>query len=166
MIFERILKPENVLYDVSVRGKKHCLEILSELLAKSSPDTPHEDIFAKLAERERLGSTALGSGVALPHCRFTGVEGTGAALLKLAEPVDFDSPDDEPVDLVFGVMVPEEITDSHRDDIATISETLKDSATQARLRGARSANELYDSLVSGRTTVNVDQGRRQRSPGA
>jgi nitrogen PTS system EIIA component len=165
MIFERILKPENVLCDVSARGKKHCLEILSELLANSSPGTPYEDIFAKLAERERLGSTAMGSGVALPHCRFAGVEETNAALLKLAEPVDFESPDDEPVDLVFGMMVPEEITDSHRDHIAAVTDALKNASIQARLRDARTPRELYDRLVSGQASANVNRDRRKRSLG-
>ena len=163
MIFERILKPENVLCGVSARSKKHCLEILSELLANSSPGTPYEDIFAKLAERERLGSTALGAGVALPHCRFAGVEETNAALLKLAEPVDFESPDDEPVDLVFGMMVPEEITDSHRDHIAAVSDALKNPYTQAQLRGAGTPHELYDSLISGQASADDNRRRRKRS---
>lgn len=165
MIFERILKPENILCDVSARGKKHCLELLSELLAKSSPGTPHEDIFAKLAERERLGSTGLGTGVALPHCRFPGVEESNAALLRLAEPVDFESADGEPVDLVLGMMVPEEITDSHRDDIARISEALKDPSVQARLRSARTPSALYSRFISGHSNADDIPGRVKRSPG-
>ena len=165
MIFERILKPENVLCGVTARGKKHCLEILSELLANSSPDMPHEDIFARLTERERLGSTALGRGVALPHCRFAGVNETNAALLKLAEAVDFESPDNEPVDLVFGLMVPEEITDRHRVEIATISEALKDPSVQARLRSARTARELYKGLISGQGGPDIVPGPRRHRLG-
>lgn len=163
MIFERILKPENVLCDVSARGKKHCLEILSELLATSSPGMPHEDIFATLAERERLGSTALGGGVALPHCRFAGVRETNAALLRLAEAVDFESADGVPVDLVFGMMVPEEITDSHRDHIATISAALKNPAVQARLRSARTPGALYSELISVHAEAGAVPGPRKRS---
>lgn len=167
MILKRILKPENVLCNVSARGKKHCLEILSELLAKGSIAVPHEEIFAKLVERERLGCTALGGGVALPHCRFDGIEETTAALLKMAQAVDFESPDDRPVDLVFGMMVPEEITDSHRDDIATISEALKDASVQSRLRRARSASELYQAFISGygRPDAGIVPEPRKRSRG-
>jgi nitrogen PTS system EIIA component len=163
MIFERILKPENVLCGVSARGKKHCLEILSELLANSSSGMPHEEIFAKLAERERLGSTALGGGVALPHCRFAGVEETNAALLRLSEAVDFESADGVPVDLVFGMIVPEEITDSHRDHIATITEALKDAALQARLRSAGTPDALYSALISGHARAGNVPGQPKRS---
>lgn len=164
MILDRILKPENVHCDVSVRGKKHCLEILSELLASASPGNPHEEIFAKLAERERLGSTALGNGVALPHCRFTGVAATSGVLLKLSDAVDFESSDDEPVDLVFGMMVPEEITETHHQEIATVSDALKDPSVQERLRSARSPGELYRRFVSADAISDVARDRRQESP--
>ena len=166
MISARILKPGNVLCGVSARGKKHCLEILSELLANTSPEMPHEEIFAKLAERERLGSTGLGGGVAFPHCRFAGIDETRAALLKLAEPIEFESPDDEPVDLVFGVMVPEEITDDHRDEITTISETLKEQSFQARLRSATTARELYEAFISGQREAGVVPAARKLSRGS
>jgi nitrogen PTS system EIIA component len=165
MILERILKPENVLCDVSARGKKHCLEMLSELLANSAPGLPHEDIFAKLAERERLGSTGLGGGVALPHCRFAGIDETNGALLRLAEAVDFESGDGEPVDLVFGMMVPEEITDSHRDHIEKISAMLKDPAVQAQLRSARTPSALYSRFIYGHTSADDIPGRRKQSLG-
>lgn len=163
ILLDRILKPENVLCGVSARGKKHCLEILSELLASASPGTPHEEIFAKLAERERLGSTALGNGVALPHCRFTGVAETSGVLLKLSDAVDFESSDDEPVDLVFGMMVPEEITETHHREIATVADALKDPSVQERLRSAGSPGELYRRFVSANAIPDVAGDRRQQS---
>jgi PTS system nitrogen regulatory IIA component len=156
MIAERILKPENVLCNVSARSKKHCLEILSEILASSSPGIPHDEVFEKLCERERLGSTGLGGGVAFPHCRFAGIEEANGALLKLSEAVEFESPDGVPVDLIFGLMVPEQITDSHREEIAYISRLLNDVAVQAHLRAASTTTELYDAFIS----VQQDPGRR------
>ena len=147
---DQILKPDNVLDNVSVRSKKHCLEILSELLARGIPAIPGEEIFSKLIERERLGSTGLGHGVGFPHCRFTGIDASHGALLKLSEPVEFDAPDGEQVDLVFGLMVPEELTDRHREEIAEITALLNDPDVRARLRAAGTSRELYEALLEGR----------------
>jgi nitrogen PTS system EIIA component len=165
MISDTILKAESVICNASARSKKHSLEIVSELLANASPGMPHDEIFAKLVERERLGSTGLGQGVAFPHCRFAGIEEVHAALVKLAEPVDFESPDDEPVDLIFAVMVPEQITDSHRDEIAKISETLKDERVQAQLRGAATERELHEAFLSAQRKEHVGDGTRSVSRG-
>ena len=107
MLLEEIIKPDSVLCNAQARSKKHCLEILSELLVRSNPEIASEYIFASLIERERLGCTSLEKGVAFPHCRVEGLNNSTAALIKLSEPVDFDSPDDEPVDLILGLMVPE-----------------------------------------------------------
>lgn len=148
MISELLRGPDSVLCNVSVRSKKHCLEVLGELLGKSNPEMPHEEIFSKLIERERLGSTGLGNGVAFPHCRFEGIDRSSAALLKLSEPVEFDSLDGEPVDLVFGLMVPAEITDGHREEITRVTELLNDVAVQARLRAAESKEMLYEALLA------------------
>lgn len=144
MILEQILKPENVLLDISARSKKHCLEILSELLARGTPAIPSDEIFSRLIERERLGSTGLGGGVGFPHCRFAGIDASHGALLRLSEAIEFDSPDGGPVDLVFGLMVPEQITDEHRGEIAQITALLKDPAVLVRLRKASTGRELYE----------------------
>jgi PTS system nitrogen regulatory IIA component len=150
MTLSDLIKPRNVVCNVSVRSKKHCLEVLSELLATSSPEIAREDIFAKLFERERLGSTGLGNGVAFPHCRSDGVTACNAALLKLAEPVEFDAPDDQYVDLVFGLILPEEITDGHRDMMAEITEVLNDDDVRRRLRAANDSNDMLEALLAGR----------------
>ena len=157
---DQILKPDNVLNDVSARSKKHCLEILSELLARGTPAVPGEEIFSKLIERERLGSTGLGNGVAFPHCRFVGIDTSHGALLKLTEPIEFDSPDGEQVDLVFGLMVPEDITDQHREEIAEITALLNDPAVRARLRKAGTRRELYEGLLAGRHAGGAGFGTR------
>ena len=97
MLLEEIIKPDSVLCNAQARSKKHCLEILSELLVRSVPQIANEEIVARLIERERLGCTSLGQGVAFPHCRVEGLDTNTAALIKLSEPVDFDSADGEPV---------------------------------------------------------------------
>ena len=149
MLLENIIKPDSVLYGAYARSKKHCLEILSELLVRSNADTASEYIFASLIERERLGCTSLSRGVAFPHCRVDGLDKSTAALIKLSEPVDFDSVDGEPVDLVFGLMVPKTLDEGHHADISMITEVLKDEGLRARLRAANSSSDLYDVLLSG-----------------
>lgn len=149
MQLEEIIKPDAVLCNAKARSKKHCLEILSELLVRSHPDIGAEDIFESLIERERLGCTGLEKGVAFPHCRVDGLDVCVAALIKLAEPVDFDSPDGIPVDLVFGLLVPVRLDDSHHAGIDDIAALLGDAGLRGRLRSAASSSELYDALLHG-----------------
>lgn len=149
MFPEHLINSGNVLCNAKARSKKHCLEILSELLAQSSPDIANEEIFSRLIERERLGCTSLNKGVAFPHCRVPGATHSSAALIRLSEPVDFDSSDGEPVDLVFGLMVPEQLDDSHRKDIDLIETLLNDDVLRSSLRRADSSRVLYEKLNAG-----------------
>ena len=149
MLLEEIINPDAVLCNAHARSKKHCLEILSELLVRSNPEISADDIFESLNERERLGCTGLDMGVAFPHCRVDGLNESVAAMIKLSEPVDFDAADGEPVDLVFGLMVPKALSDSHHADIRMITSMLSDAGLRGRLRSATSSRELYDSLLHG-----------------
>ena len=149
MKLEDLVKPESVLCNVSARSKKHCLEILSELLTRSSPDIASEEVFAKLIERERLGCTCLDKGIAFPHCRISGLKKSYAALMKLADPVDFDSTNGEPVDIVVGLMVPKELSEEDLADINLLTHLLSDKVLCSRLRAANSSKELSDALLTG-----------------
>lgn len=146
MLLEDIIQPDNVLCNAHARSKKHCLEILSELLVRSVPDIASDDVFESLIERERLGCTSLDQGVAFPHCRVDGLDSSVAALIKLSEAVDFDSPDDEPVDLVFGLAVPANLDAEIQADVGKIAELLGDRELRERLRNATSSKELYETL--------------------
>lgn len=149
MSLEQIIKPDGVLCNATARSKKHCLEILSELLVRSIADIASETIFERLIERERLGCTSLDKGAAFPHCRVSGIEASSAALMKLSEPIDFDAADGEPVDLIFGMMVPEEMNESHHADIQLVTSVLADEGLRARLRGINSSSDLYKALIDG-----------------
>jgi PTS system nitrogen regulatory IIA component len=153
MLLEEIISPDAVLCNAQARSKKHCLEILSKLLVRSLPDIPAEGIFESLIERERLGCTSLDAGVAFPHCRVEGIDRCIAALIKLSDPIDFDANDGEPVDLVFGLMVPAEVTDSHHADIAMITTVLGDAGLRSGLRAATSSSDLYRVLLAGSNTA-------------
>lgn len=149
MTFRDLIKPECVACNVQARSKKHCLEILSELLAGAEQEIPSEQVFASLVERERLGSTCLARGIAFPHCRVSGIEKERAAVVKLSAPVEFDAADGEMVDIVFGLMVPEVVDAAHHATIEQVAELLSDRALCARLRAARDSDELYRRLQAG-----------------
>ena len=146
MFLEDIIKPDSVLCNAHARSKKHCLEILSELLVRTRPEIASEDVFAGLIERERLGCTSLDEGVAFPHCRAEGLDTSIGALMKLSEPVEFDAQDGVAVDLVFGLIVPAEVNEQDQANIRAISELLGDRELRERLREATSSNELYEAL--------------------
>ena len=148
MTLHELVRPDSVLCNVEARSKKHALEILSELLSHGSEDVRQQDIFSALTDRERLGCTALGRAVAAPHARTADTPFPIGALLKLASPVDFDTPDDEPVDLIFGLIVPQDVSDQAIEDFRGLTEMLSRPDTQARLRKARSSRELYEALMA------------------
>lgn len=156
MSLENLIKPDSVLCNASARSKKHCLEILSELLVRRTPDIPSELIFERLIERERLGCTGLEKGAAFPHCRVAGIESSNAAFMKLSEPVDFDAADGEPVDLVIGMMVPLDMGDIHRADIKLVASLLANESLRERLRGINSSSDLYSALVDGASVSAAD----------
>lgn len=157
MFLENIINRDAVLCNAHARSKKHCLEILSELLVRNQPDIPSEDIFESLIERERLGCTGLDVGVAFPRCRVEGIDRCVAAMIKLSDPIDFDASDGEPVDLVFGLMVPKDVTDSHHADIAMVTELLGDDELRQRLRAATSSSALYKLLIEAGRASAPDQ---------
>lgn len=148
MVLEQIIKPDSVLCNANARSKKHCLEILSELLSQNNPDIANEEIFSHLIERERLGCTSLKQGVAFPRCRINGIGDSSGALMKLSEPVDFDAPDGLPVDVIVGLIVPKQIGASHYADIETLSILFADQSLRARLRAATSSGELHEALLA------------------
>lgn len=152
MPLEDIIKPDSVLCNANARSKKHCIEILSELLVRSIPDIAADDVFASLIKRERLGCTSLSDGVAFPHCRVAGLETSSAALIKLSDAIDFDCSDGEPVDLVFGLLVPEDAEESEIDEIKQISEILADIELRRKLRACNTSNELYSALLGTKGT--------------
>lgn len=162
MLLEELIKPDAVLCNATARSKKHCLEILSELLIRSNPDIASENIFEGLVERERLGCTSLDKGAAFPHCRVKGIDTSHAALIKLSEAIDFDAADGESVDLIFGMMVPINLDGSHYDDIKMVTQVLRDEGLRARLRSMNNSKDLYDALLNGSELVAPEQSHAVR----
>ena len=147
MNISEILEPGRVLGNVEARSKKRALEILSELLGHAGEECVANDIFENLVQREKLGCTALGRGVAVPHGRSPGLSGPAAAFVKLHEPVDFDAADGERVDLIFGLLVPEEATENQSAALADVTRLMADATLRGSLREAASSSTLYQLLA-------------------
>jgi len=138
-----VLPPENIVADAPGGSKKRVLENLSVFLAERMPTVTADELYQGLLSRERLGSTGIGEGVAIPHCRMGGCDKITGALIKLEEPVDFDAIDGEAVDLIFALIVPEEENDQHLQILSAIAELLQDEEVRKELRQADSNDSLY-----------------------
>ncbi|MDX2464617.1 MAG: PTS IIA-like nitrogen regulatory protein PtsN [Porticoccus sp.] len=138
-----ILSLENTALDVPGGSKKRVLENLSHFLADRSTEIDSDELYQGLLARERLGSTGIGDGVAIPHCRMASCSKITGAFLKLEDPIDFDAIDNIPVDLVFALIVPEEQNDEHLQVLSAIAELLQEEEVRAELRRATSAEQLY-----------------------
>lgn len=131
-----------------VSSKKRVLEELSKLFITGDTELVEHEIFSSFCDRERLGGTGLGHGVAIPHGRLPGIEQAACALIKLNDGVDYDVADKQPVDLICGLIVPEEYTDEHLVILAALAEMFSDEAICAKMRAAKSSRELYELLMS------------------
>ncbi len=140
MFPDDLLSSDRIRLDSHAGSKKRVLEEVAELFAPAVPgmalEKSGEKVFNKLLERERLGSTGLGQGIALPHARMPGITEARGALLRLAAGIDFDAIDGQPVDLVFALLVPEQATDQHLQLLAMLATHFSDPQRCQRLREA------------------------------
>jgi PTS system nitrogen regulatory IIA component len=146
MEIEDLLAAENVLADFRASSKKQTIQALSRKLADSLGLDPRT-VFEKLLERERLGSTGVGKGVAIPHARIEGIDRIVGLFARLASPVEFDSVDDQPVDIVFMLLAPVDAGADHLKALARISRLLRDESTLSKLRLTADAGALYAMLA-------------------
>ena len=126
-------------------SKKRVLENLSAFITEQlGGDVEQSDaLFHNLVARERLGSTGIGEGVAIPHCRASGFKRIHGCLIRLEQPVDFDALDDKPVDLIFALIVPEEKNDEHLATLARIAALMQDEQSRQTLRQCNDDEQLF-----------------------
>jgi PTS system nitrogen regulatory IIA component len=141
-----LLMPDRASCRENVGSKKRLLEYSSELLASSSPELSQNEIFNALINREKLGSTGLGKGVAIPHGRIASLERPVCAFVRLASPVDFDATDGQPVDLIFTLLVPENSTEEHLQVLSTIAEIFSNAGISMALRQCETDSCLLEQL--------------------
>lgn len=132
---------------VQCSSKKRALEIISEIAAQHTGQNATE-LFECMLSREKMGSTGIGNGIAIPHARMTDSEKAVAVLIQCAEPIEFDAIDNRPVDLLFALLVPEEQCKEHLKTLSCMAERLNDKQILKQLRHAENDQELYDIMLN------------------
>jgi nitrogen PTS system EIIA component len=148
MQIESLISPGRTLCGIEGGSKKRALELLANTIAQDIPAINADELFRRLIGRERLGSTGIGHGVAIPHCRVENCTGTVGALITLSEPIDFDAIDSQPVDILFAMLVPEDAHDEHLQTLATLAGALNNPEYRQRLRKAESDQSLYQAAIA------------------
>ncbi len=142
----KYLSTSRITIDLHVASKKRLLEEIAALLLRDQTGLDKETVFQVLVERERLGSTGIGYGVALPHGRVNGINEPIVAVAKLRRPLDFDAPDQQPVELIIALLVPADATETHLQLLAALAKLLDQNEVRAGLINATHADQVIDWL--------------------
>lgn len=148
MQIQSLLTPERTRSSLAATNKRQALELLAQVIAQNISAIDADDLLRRFLARERLGSTGVGHGIAIPHCRVNNDDGAVGALITLQHPVEFDSIDSEPVDILFAMLVPEESHAEHLKNLAALAAALTRSEFRQRLRAAGDDNSLYQAAIS------------------
>lgn len=147
MLIESMLAPERTLAQISGPSKKRVIENVAKTFAESLPTLDVEELYQNIINREKLGSTGIGGGVAIPHCRCHTGGGTYGACITLEQPIDFDSVDNLPVDIIFAMLVPENAESEHLETLSNLAEKLQDANFVSNLRKAKDSVELFNAAT-------------------
>jgi PTS system nitrogen regulatory IIA component len=145
---EAILSPELTQCGLSGGSKKKVLQQVAHLVSNQFPHLEESDIFDNLISRERLGSTGIGQGIAIPHSRLANCKQVIGCLFTLEKKIPFDSIDNEDVDILFVLLVPSEATSEHLELLSQIAEKFNNSSFCDSLRDSSSGSELYRKIIS------------------
>jgi PTS system nitrogen regulatory IIA component len=156
-LIAKLLPPSNILLDLDVTSKKRMFE-QAGLLFENNQGIGRSIVFDSLFARERLGSTGLGQGVAIPHGRIKGLKDAVGAFVRLASPVPFDAPDGNPVNLVFFLLVPEQATERHLQILSELAQLFSDRELRERLATEKDPSSLHQTITAWQPHV-ADQRR-------
>lgn len=154
-----LLSPENVLVDLEASSKKRVFE-QAGLIFENNQDIGRSTVFDSLFARERLGSTGLGQGVAIPHGRIKGLKEATGAVVRLTTPIPFDAPDGKPVSLLFVLLVPEQATEQHLQLLSELAQLFSDSEFRERVHAAADAAAVHALF----TTWGAREADQRQSP--
>ena len=146
-LIAKLLPAPNVLIDLDVSSKKRVFEHAG-LLFENNHSIARSVVFDSLFAREKLGSTGLGQGIAIPHGRIKGLKEAVGAAIRTREPIPFDAPDGQPVSLIFVLLVPERATDLHLQILSELAQMFSDKPFRDQLLGAPSADAMHQ-LIAG-----------------
>jgi PTS system nitrogen regulatory IIA component len=145
MSLDDLIDADSVLANLKASSKKQVIQDLADKAAGRT-GLPAREIFDQLLQRERLGSTGIGRGVAIPHARVPGIKKITGVFARLDHAIDFDAVDDEPVDLVFMLLAPEGEGADHLKALARIARVFRDSSNTAKIRGSRNPAAIFTVL--------------------
>jgi len=146
-----LISSDSIVSTLKVGSKKQALQELSHI-AENITGVSSRDIFGTILQRERLGSTGVGQGIAIPHGKLDGLDKLFAIFARLETPIGFDAMDDQPVDLIFMLLAPESAGADHLKALARISRTLRDPEITKKLRSCDSTTEIYTILTQTATS--------------
>ena len=146
MEIAELIKPDNVVANLRASSKKQALQDLARRAAAITGQ-PERAVFSVLMKRERLGTTGVGNGIAIPHGKLPNLDKLHGIFARLEHPIDFESIDDRPVDLIFLLLAPESSGADHLKALARVSRLLRDKGACEKLRGTDDSEALYALLV-------------------
>lgn len=156
-LIAQLLPPSNIIVELDATSKKRVFERVG-LLFENTLHIARSQVFDSLFAREKLGSTGLGQGVAIPHGRIKGLRDAAAAFIRMKEPIPFDAPDGKPVNLICILLVPEKATDQHLQILSELAQMFSDKNFRESLLTGKDAAEVYQ-LISNWTPNAPDQHR-------
>ena len=142
------ISTDRILNNALLQSKKRIFEMLSDLLQVPDQGISAHCIYQKLFERERIGSTAIGQGVVIPHCRVEGINITQMAVITLLQAIDYGAADNQPVDIFIAAIFPEAVKDVHITFMAELIKLLKQPGVTEKIRQASSSHDLYHLLTA------------------
>jgi PTS system nitrogen regulatory IIA component len=148
MDIDSILVPERTICSLRASSKKRAFELAAKHINRSVPHLETGDVYRGLIEREKLGSTAVGDGVAIPHCRLEGCKSIIGSLFVLEDPIDFLAHDDKPVRIMFVLLVPASETTEHLATLGMLAERFQIEGYRKGLKTAKDNAELYKRALS------------------
>ena len=146
MQIKDFISEQGIIFSPSVSSKKRALEVLSETIAHQDSNLNKNKVLDALLAREKLGSTGLGNGIAIPHCRIESLENIYVSVLKLDEGIDYEASDDHVVDFLFCLVVPEDANEDHLELLASLAELLDNKQLRQSIQDSSNATELYQIL--------------------
>jgi PTS system nitrogen regulatory IIA component len=147
MTISALLSPQSIFLDTEITSKKKLLEMIANIVADRA-QLSESNIYNSLLNRERLGSTGLGQGFAVPHARLENLGHTMGCFFRLKDPVNFESPDNQPVDLVFTIIIPEQATEEHLIILSSLAGIFSRPEVCEAIRSAASKEEIAQIIES------------------
>lgn len=147
MTVSALLSPQTIFLDTEISSKKKLLQLIANIVADRTK-LSESSIYSNLLNRERLGSTGLGQGFAVPHARLNDLDKTMACFFRLKQAVNFEAPDNQPVDLVFTIIIPEEATEEHLLILSSLARIFSREEVCDAIRNATNKDEIAQIIQS------------------